>query len=64
MREALVPLLSEHGATLEVIDIDSDRELDARWGDKIPVLLAGDRELCHYRLDRAILRALLAGALR
>jgi thioredoxin reductase (NADPH) len=63
MREALVPLLSEHGATLEVIDIDSDRELDARWGEKIPVLLAGERELCYYRLDRAILTAWLAGTL-
>lgn len=64
MREALVPLLSEHGATLEVIDVDGDRELEVRWGDRIPALLAGERELCHYRLDRAILAAWLAGTLR
>ena len=61
MREALEPILAGRGATLEVVDIDVDRELEARWGDKIPVLLAGERELCHYRLDRAALAAWLAG---
>ena len=64
MREALAPLLAARGATLEVIDVDVDRELEARWGDKIPVLLAGERELCHYRLDRATLAAWFAGTSR
>ena len=62
MREALAPLLSGRGATLEVIDVDDDGELEARWGERVPVLLAGGRELCHYRLDRAALAAWLAGA--
>ncbi|HXX82393.1 MAG TPA: glutaredoxin family protein [Casimicrobiaceae bacterium] len=64
MREALAPVLGARGATLEVIDVDGDRELEARWGDKIPVLLAGERELCHHRLDRTVLAAWLADMLR
>jgi thioredoxin reductase (NADPH) len=64
MREALAPLLSKHGATLEVIDVDDRRDLEERWGDKVPVLLAGERELCHYHLDRAALAAWLAGTSR
>lgn len=46
---------------VEVIDIDGFPELEQRWGDKVPVLLAGDREICHYFFDSAALeRALLA----
>jgi hypothetical protein len=51
MREALAPLLASGGATVELVDIDADPALESRWGDKVPVLLAGERELCHHRLD-------------
>ena len=30
---------------------DGDPRLEEKWGDKVPVLLDGDRELCHYYLD-------------
>ena len=60
MREALAPLTVENGATVELIDVDTDPRLEARWGDKVPVLLAGPRELCHHRLDRAAVEAALA----
>jgi hypothetical protein len=60
MREALAPLTAENGATVELIDVDADPRLEARWGDKVPVLLAGSRELCHHRLDRAVVAAALA----
>jgi len=60
MREALAPLAAENGVTVELIDVDADPRLEARWGDKVPVLLAGSRELCHYRLDRAAVGAALA----
>ncbi|MDP1533216.1 MAG: glutaredoxin family protein [Burkholderiales bacterium] len=36
-----------------VIDVDSDRELEQRFGEKVPVLMHGDRELCHYHLNVA-----------
>jgi hypothetical protein len=60
MREALAPLAVENGVTVELIDVDADPRLEACWGDKVPVLLAGSRELCHYRLDRAVVAAALA----
>lgn len=36
---------------LTVIDIDSDPVLEQRFGEWVPVLMHGDRELCHYHLD-------------
>ena len=54
MREQLAPLLVADKVTVELVDVDADPALDARWGDKVPVLLAGEQELCHYRLDAAV----------
>jgi hypothetical protein len=51
MREDLERLLASGNATVELIDVDAHPALATRWGDKVPVLLAGERELCHYRLD-------------
>jgi hypothetical protein len=62
MRAALAPLAAAAGATVEEIDVDGDPALEARWGEAVPVLLAGERELCRYRLDRAALVAHLAAA--
>jgi thioredoxin reductase (NADPH) len=62
MREALAPLAAAAGAGVEEIDVDDDPALEARWGEHVPVLLAGERELCRYRLDRAALAAYLAAA--
>jgi thiol-disulfide isomerase/thioredoxin len=36
-----------------VIDIDSDPALEQRYGELVPVLAHGERELCHYHLDSA-----------
>lgn len=47
---------------IEVIDIDRHPALETKWGDKVPVLLDADREICHYYLDEAALsRAVLKG---
>ena len=62
MRAAVTPLAAAAGVTLDEIDVDRDPALDARWGTSVPVLLAGERELCHYRLDRAALAAYLTRA--
>lgn len=40
----------------EVIDIDRDESLRARFGTRIPVLVADDEVLCYGHLDRARLR--------
>jgi thioredoxin reductase (NADPH) len=44
---------------LEVIDVDGDVALDERYGEWVPVLLAGNREICHYHLDRSALESYL-----
>ena len=64
MREAIAPLAAAAGCLLSEIDIDADPALEARWGERVPVLLAGDLELCHYRIDRAAVTAYLAAAAR
>jgi hypothetical protein len=42
------------------VDVDSDDELRSRYGERVPVLLAGGDEICHYHLDRAALDAYFA----
>ncbi|HVK54374.1 MAG TPA: glutaredoxin family protein [Burkholderiales bacterium] len=44
---------------LKVIDVDENPELEEKYGELVPVLLAGDREICHYHLDRDALNAYL-----
>ena len=55
--DALKPLQHELGFELEVIDVDTAPELEAEWGEKVPVVLVGSLELCHYFLDEAAVRA-------
>ncbi len=44
---------------VQLIDVDSDRELQRRYGLKIPVLLLAGIPVCSVRLDEAqLLRAL------
>ena len=35
----------------------TDVEIEEKWGEKVPVLLDGGRELCHYFLDLAVFQA-------
>jgi hypothetical protein len=37
----------------EIIDVDSDPALEARYGERVPVLAGPDGELCHYHLAAA-----------
>jgi len=57
MRAALAPLAAAQGCAVDEIDVDADPALEARWGESVPVLLAGERELCHVRFDRAAFAA-------
>lgn len=45
---------------IEIVDVDADPRLEERWGDKVPVLLDGEREICHYFLDHEAVDARLA----
>jgi glutaredoxin len=57
---ALRQLQGRHGFDIEVIDVDRHPALEEKWGDKVPVVLDGDEELCHYYLDVAAVDARLA----
>lgn len=59
---ALQNLQAQVSFVFQVIDIDSDPELVARYGDKIPVLISlhNGQEICHYFLDLAALDDYLA----
>jgi hypothetical protein len=63
MRAALAPLAERAHATIVEIDVDADPALEARYGDRVPVLLLGgtdaERELCHFTLDtKRVMQAL------
>ena len=54
MRAALAPLALQAGTPIVELDVDADPDLEARFGDRVPVLVQGDidgHELCHFRLD-------------
>lgn len=61
MRTALEPILAEFKVELQYFDVDDDPALEERLGELVPVLMAGTRELCHYFLDAAAVRAHLRG---
>ena len=58
MRDALQPYQQQYGFALE--DVDADAALEEKYNELVPVLLWGDREICHWFLDEALLRAFLA----
>jgi thiol-disulfide isomerase/thioredoxin len=60
MCASLEPLAAEFGMAVVAVDIDSDPLLASRYDELVPVLVLGDTELCHYRLDAARVRAALA----
>ena len=53
MVAALTALQPQHGFSLEVVDVDADPALDARYDLLVPVLTMNGSEICHYHLDRA-----------
>ncbi|MDR5737873.1 MULTISPECIES: glutaredoxin family protein [unclassified Caballeronia] len=51
MRAELEPIAARFGVAIEWIDIDEDPQLEARYNERVPVLMLDGVELCHYRLD-------------
>ena len=45
---------------MTIVDVDSDDALDARYGEDVPVVAHGSRELCRHRLDVALVTDYLA----
>ena len=51
MVAGLERLQPRYAFTLAVVDVDSDPRLAERFGDEVPVLVHGERELCRHRID-------------
>jgi glutaredoxin len=51
MESLLADYLEEAGLSLNTIYIENNSELEELYGSLIPVLKAGNREICHYFLD-------------
>ena len=61
MRKALVAFSSRHTpVSWREVDIDRDPELIRRYDARVPVLCAGEREVCHFFFDESALLAALA----
>lgn len=67
MRAALAGLQLTMPYALDVVDVDADPDLVARYDELVPVLLgvkaSGEAmQLCHYFLDEAAVRAFAEAA--
>ena len=60
MQAALAQFRGRYDFEVEVVDVDRDPALEERWGELVPVLLDGEREICHYYLDVEALEARLS----
>jgi glutaredoxin len=60
MIEALRRLQGLVRFEIAVVDVDADPELERRHGEKVPVLMHGEHELCHYRVETAKVTAYLS----
>lgn len=61
MRDRLTALQQERPFELEVVDVDDDPLLEEKYNELVPVLLDGDKEICHWHLDEEKLRRHLDG---
>ena len=60
MVAALTVLQPQHGFSMDVVDVDADPELEARYDLLVPVLTLDGDEICHYFLDGEKLAAVMA----
>jgi thioredoxin-like negative regulator of GroEL len=64
MRDALLPLAERLGAIVAEVDIDAHPDLEARFGELVPVVMLGAPTdgvaLCHYHLDPDAVAAALS----
>lgn len=56
MEAALYALRKDFEFEVEMVNVDADPSLEARYGELVPVLTHGDTQLCHYFLDEPAVR--------
>ena len=63
MREALHPVAERYGAVVAEVDVDAYPELEATYGERVPLLMLGPPAdgvvLCQYRYDPGPVEAAL-----
>lgn len=60
MCELAASVLSRHGLGFDIVDIDADPKLRARYDACVPVVVIDGRERFRGRVDELLLRRLLA----
>ena len=53
---ALAPVAAEAGLAVVAVDVDAEPELQAEYGDRVPVLLLDGREHSYFTVDLPRLR--------
>ncbi len=46
--------------SINIVDVDTDNDLKQRYGERVPVLAAGDQDICYSYLDEDLLLKYLA----
>ena len=59
MRDELKPWQARYGFAVQIVDVDADPALEARYDELVPVLADGDIEICHWHLNTQALAAYL-----
>jgi nicotinate-nucleotide pyrophosphorylase len=63
MRDAVHPVADAHGAAVIEVDVDAYPDLEAAYGERVPVLMLGAPAdgivLCHYHFDSAAVESAL-----
>lgn len=62
MHRELLACAGRQTFEVELVDIDADAALVARYGHKVPVLVGDGEEICHYFLDEHALSDFLTRA--
>ena len=58
--ETLARVAAEHGVAVATVDVDADPDLQAEYGDRVPVVLLDGREHSYFTVDVDRLRRDLA----
>jgi glutaredoxin len=60
MIAALRSLQGRFHFEIAVVDVDIDPDLRQRYGERVPVLAHGERDLCQHRFDPLVVTEYLA----
>lgn len=63
MIQEIQSLLKNSQFEISIVDVESDEELERRFGALVPILFGEEQEICHYFLDHAAVNAYLGNIL-